>query len=138
MFHLLNEMKRADLNVWIQFSYFFDYVPVFSKISHQALRHERALNSHMVRESRRFSDESWQESRGDPMACGYGAGAGTSVVNAGFNRDSREGGVSVWRDEDETWADVHAPLPDVRQLVQRHCHPRTNRRPSPPCCSKSL
>jgi hypothetical protein len=73
----------------------------------------------MVRESRRFSDESWQESRGDPMACGYGAGAGTSVVNAGFNRDSREGDVSVWRDEDETWADVHAPLPDVRQLVQQ-------------------
>ena len=24
-------MKRTDLNVWIQFSYFFDYVPVFSK-----------------------------------------------------------------------------------------------------------
>ncbi len=23
-------MKRTDLNVWIQFSYFFDYVPVFS------------------------------------------------------------------------------------------------------------
>ena len=22
-------MKRADLNVWMQFSYFFDYVPVF-------------------------------------------------------------------------------------------------------------
>ena len=24
-------MKRTDLNVWMQFSYFFDYVPVFSK-----------------------------------------------------------------------------------------------------------
>ena len=34
-------MKRVDLNVWVQFSYFFDYVPVFSKISHQALRHQR-------------------------------------------------------------------------------------------------
>jgi len=27
-------MKRADLNVWMQFSYFFDYVPVFSKKQH--------------------------------------------------------------------------------------------------------
>jgi hypothetical protein len=24
-------MKRTDLNVWMQFSYFFDYVPVFLK-----------------------------------------------------------------------------------------------------------
>jgi hypothetical protein len=24
-------MKRTDLNVWMQFSYFFDYLPVFSK-----------------------------------------------------------------------------------------------------------
>ena len=27
-------MKRTDLNVWMQFSYFFDYVPVFSKKQH--------------------------------------------------------------------------------------------------------
>ncbi len=27
-------MKRADLNVWMQLSYFFDYVPVFSKKQH--------------------------------------------------------------------------------------------------------
>jgi hypothetical protein len=71
-------MKRTDLNVWMQFSYFFDYVPVFSKFQ----------------ESRRVSDESWQESLGDGRAHGYGAGTSTSVAKAGFNRDSREGDVS--------------------------------------------
>ena len=73
----------------------------------------------MRRESRRFSDESWEESLGDARTYGYGAGAGTSVANAGCNRDSREGDVSGWRDEDETCADVHPPLPDIRLIAQQ-------------------
>ena len=71
----------------------------------------------MVRDSRRFSDESLQESLGDVRVYGYGAGPDTSVVNVGFNGDSKQGGV-CW-DEEETCEDAHPPLPNIRLLVPR-------------------
>ncbi len=87
----------------------------------------------MVRESRRFSDESWQESLGDGRAHGYGAGTGTSVANAGFNRDSREGDVSGWWDEEETCADDHVPLPNIRVIAQQRNMSYTGSVLSIPC-----
>jgi hypothetical protein len=69
----------------------------------------------MVRDSRRFSDESWPESLGEVNVYGYGEGPDTSVVNVEFNGDWREGGVC--RDEEETCVGTHLPLPNIRLLV---------------------
>ena len=41
------------------------------------------------------------------------------MTNVGFNRDSREGGVSGLWDEEETCADVHPPLPNIRLIDQQ-------------------
>jgi hypothetical protein len=78
----------------MQFSYFFDYVHVFSKFHTKPFDIIAISSFHMVRNDRRFSDESWEESLGDGRTYGYGAGARTSVATAGFNRDSKEGDVS--------------------------------------------
>ena len=98
-FHLINEihfLNEKDRPQRLEAIFiFFRLRTCFFKISHQDLRYQRALIlPQMVRESRRVSDESWQESLDDGRAHGYGAGTSTSVAKAGFNRDSREGDVS--------------------------------------------
>jgi hypothetical protein len=69
----------------------------------------------MVRDSRRFCDESCQESLDDASVYGYGTGPDTSMSNVEFNGDYRQG--DVCRDEEETCVDDHPPLPNIRLLV---------------------
>jgi hypothetical protein len=91
---------------------------------------------HMVRDSRRFYDESLQESLGDVRVDGYGAGPDTSVVNAGFIGDSRQG--VVCRDEEETCSDAHPPLPNIRLLVPHLNMSYTTSALSTPCRQTGL
>jgi hypothetical protein len=64
-----------------------------------------------MRESRRFSDDSWEESLGKARDYGCGTGADTVVTNVGFNGVSRQD--DVWRDEEETCAEAHPDLPNA-------------------------